>query len=185
MRCTSFAPVCIAITLLAGLHGSDARGNLNPRCASRGLHNWIVFPHSPLDDFPPADLRETLLFHFPIHGFTPLSLSFDENFIIGIYQRSVLLRNRDSTRLIDVFVSRRKDRFLLVAVSCLTIVVFDIAPCGYVGRDVCLSFFLWRKFRLIGRQRSSSSRMILYFLEVTCNVMILRRETNSWRLRFY
>lgn len=162
----------------AGLHGSDARGNLNPRCASRGLHNWIVFPHSPLDDFPPADLRETLLFHFPIHGFTPLSLSFDENFIIGIYQRSECCFVTE-TRLIDVFVSRRKDRFLLVAVSCLTIVVFDIAPCGYVGRDVCLSFFLWRKFRLIGRQRSSSSRMILYFLEVTCNVMILRRETNS------
>lgn len=107
-----------------------------------------------------------------------LSLSFDENFIIGIYQRSECCFVTE-TRLIDVFVSRRKDRFLLVAVSCLTIVVFDIAPCGYVGRDVCLSFFLWRKFRLIGRQRSSSSRMILYFLEVTCNVMILRSSKRN------
>lgn len=176
MRCTSFAPVCIAITLLAGLHGSDARGNLNPRCASRGLHNWIVFPHSPLDDSP-SEKRYFSIFQ-STNSLLSLSLSFDENFIIGIYQRSECCFVTE-TRLIDVFVSRRKDRFLLVAVSCLTIVVFDIAPCGYVGRDVCLSFFLWRKFRLIGRQRSSSSRMILYFLEVTCNVMILRRETNS------
>lgn len=56
------------------------------------------------------------------------------------------------------FRVKKKGSFSPCRCFLLAIVVFDIAmPC--VGRDVCLSSFLWRKFR------QTCSTMILYFLE--------------------
>lgn len=57
------------------------------------------------------------------------------------------------------FRVKKKGSFSPCRCFLLAIVVFDIAmPC--VGRDVCLSSFLWRKFR-----QTLCSTMILYFLE--------------------